>query len=298
MTNQLVRMLSTGRNGTKFMARLFADQGYLAFHEGLYLGEPIIALHHYLGWLGDKWKAGDSIHYEANSRFSRPYRREVQRLLKGRESQPNNHAGRVVVHSDHRFTAASPLVLREFADHDIAIKHLILIRNPLRTIHAMHIVEGEARAGLREYRIRPQSFYSAKGVLAAAQIWANTYRMIADHVSQFGEELFYILQLEEFSNQAESAKAVFDFLELPFDDARYSAFTQQALTKPLRNAKQETERNSDLFRDPNYVIPESELNQIGAEIQDVLERFGRNWEADLADYKQFHAREKGQLGLT
>jgi hypothetical protein len=298
MTNQLVRMLSTGRNGTNFMARLFADQGYLSFHEDLYTGEPIIALHHYLGWLGDQWKADDPVHYKVKSSFVRPYVREVKQWMKKKNSRVKNLKDRVVVHSDHRLTHATPLVLRELAEQGIAVKHLILIRNPLRTIHAIYVVEGKSHSGLREYRIRPQSFYSEEGVLGAAQIWANTYRMIADHVSHFGEELFYILQLEEFSNQAESAKAVFDFLELPFDAARFSAFTQQALAKPLRNAKQETERNSDLFRDPNYVIPESELNQIGAEIQDVLERFGRNWEADLADYKQFHAREKGQLGLS
>lgn len=297
MRQRLVRMLSTGRNGTKFLASLFTDQGYLAFHEDLYLGEPIVALHHYLTWLGDKWKAGDAIHYEANPRFARPYRRAVQKLLQSGKSQTKGNAGRVVVHSDHRMTKATPLVLGEFAAHEIDIKHLVLMRNPLRTIHAIFKVEGTAHDGLREYRIRPRSFYEETGVVGAAQIWANTYRMIGEHIERFGEEQFHILQLEEFSSEAASAQASFAFLDLPFDAARYTAFTNKVLSRPLRSAKEESERNSDLFRDPSYVISDADIERIGQEIGDVVERFGRKWETEVRDYKAFHATEKQKLGL-
>ena len=49
----LVRILSTGRAGTKYIANAFADQGYLAYHEDLYAGEPASALILYTRMLGD-----------------------------------------------------------------------------------------------------------------------------------------------------------------------------------------------------------------------------------------------------
>jgi hypothetical protein len=302
MAGKLVRMLSTGRNGTKFMASAFADQGYLAFHEDLYVGEPFVAIKHYLNWLGDLWMTQRETYYALDTRFTRPYGRAVQEALEstqtGDSAQSEGKRPGVVIHSAHLLTTATPLVQREFADRDVDVLNLVLLRNPLRTIHAIYTIESQPANGQRAYRLRPASFFAKADFMGAAQIWANTYRLIADLMDHYGHQYFRLVWLERFSSEPTYTNEVFDFLDLEFDSKRFFRFTQQVLGEPLRASKTASVRNSDLYIQPDFSFDEKQIEAIQKELADVVQTFDIDWDQAVEEYVRFHDQEKEQLGFS
>ena len=312
MSSNLVRMLSTGRNGTKFMASVFADQGYRAFHEDLYVGEPFVAVKHYLNWLGDLWIEDRADYYAHESRFARPYRGAVLEALKGSRAGKSEHGvltqffkpdggpatqSGVVVHSAHALTTATPLIQRDLAAADIDVRNLVLLRNPLRTIHAIYTIESPVGKWRRPYGIRPALFSTRADFLGAAQIWANTYRLIHDVMEHLGSQYFRTVRLEQFSADAAYAEQVFAFLDLDFDPDRFLAFTDRVLNEPLRAAKTASVRNSDLYAQPEFAFDARQIEAIGKEVADVNQLFGIDWPRMVEEYVQFHAKEKERLGF-
>jgi hypothetical protein len=296
----LVRMLSTGRTGTKYMAKVFEDQGYFSVHEDFYAGEPFVAIKHYANMLGDMWMEDPDKYFELQSNFAQPYVDALSERVKSNQLSDElaKEKRGVVVHSGHLMTPASPLVMRELESRNISVKHLILLRNPLKTIHAIFTIESEVkRRGQRPYRIRPQHFSQDEGYLGAAQIWANSYRMIADQRNNLGQDLFKVLWLENFSRKVKEAQDIFDFLGLDFDKKRFAALSKQVLENPLRAEKVDSVRNSDLYIQPDFSFSESQIAEIQKEISDVLEKYKIDWAKNIEEYLEFHAKEKAQLGF-
>lgn len=297
----LVRMLSTGRSGTKFMAKVFEDQGYFSVHEDFYAGEPFVAVKHYANWLGDLWLEDKQRYFALDSNFAEPYVGGVAKaLLENRKRQDIDEDKRqVVVHSGHLMTPATPLVTRELDKQAIAVRHLILMRNPLKSIHAIYTIESEVgKAGHRPYRIRPQRFAKDGGYLGAAQIWANTYRMIADQREQFGKDAFKLVWLSDFSGEPALARKVFDFLGIAFNEKLFISFTERVLNKPLRSKKEESIRNSDLYIAPDFSFDEAQIKAIFAEIDDVLDVYDIDWQSNVSEYVDFHQQEKTRMGFA
>lgn len=310
----LVRVLSTGRAGTKFIANAFADQGYRAYHEGLYAGEPTSALILYTRMLGDMWFQESGKYYSFDSNFATPYIAAVQealeldsagiadpknsgRLARLRKGKLSAASQKAVIDSGHRLSTATPLIEREGARVGLEIKYLILFRNPLRTIHGLFKVESQPGMMAGPYRNRPASFSESGDYLGAADIWANTYRMAQDQRMHLGEERFALLDLDRFNFDEEYIEQIFAFLKLDFDKQRFSAFANQVLKQPLRSTKHDSARNSHIFHDPEFSFSNKQIAQIYERVKDVLDLYGIDWSKVVGDYQRFHAIEKEGLGF-
>ena len=308
---KLIRILSTGRAGTKYIANTFADQGYLSYHEDLYAGEPTSALIHYTRMLGDMWFHEREKYYAIDSDFARPYMAAVGKQLglalnkrgvakagkKAADKSGTKGKVSVVIDSGHRLTPATPLIEKEGKRAGVAIKYLILYRNPLRTIHGLFKVEGKASPQEGHYRNRPGSFSEEGGFLGAAGVWANTYRMAYDQMKHLGEERFAFLDLERFNFDEEHIDEVFSFLELAYDKKGFADFANKILGQPLRSSKSDSARNSHVFHDPGFSFSEDEIDQIHDRVEDVLGSYGMDWQKIVDDYVSFHAKEKDSLGF-
>ncbi|MCW5878692.1 MAG: hypothetical protein KIS80_07490 [Anaerolineales bacterium] len=310
MNKILVRTLSTGRTGTKFLSAVFNNQGYISFHEELYAGEPRMALMLYLHMLGDMWKEDPDHYFRFESRFAAPYVRTIAGLLEREENRPawrrmlSSLLGKeqkkpgYVVHTAHLLTAATPVIEQELEKQGIESRNLILIRNPLKTIHAIYQVEGGNRNENRPYPLRAPSFSRDRTYIGAADVWANIYGMAMDQYRYYGAEKFKILELERFSNDSEYAADIFQFANLEFDQKRFKVFCQAELEKPFRASKVEDARNSDLFRNPNFVFSEEEIEAIYLAIKDVLVEYELDWRDCIEEYLRFHKDEKTKRGLA
>lgn len=316
MNGKLVRTLSTGRTGTKFVADLFADQGFRALHEELYLGEPSSAIRLYMHMLGDLWRSDPEAYFAIESDFAKPYVQFVVDNLNqdsvAKTASPSafsrfsnlfsarEHAGKqdVVIHTAHLTTTATPIIERELAKAEIESKNLILFRNPIKTIQAIYTVEGFPKNQKRTYWTRPVSFSQGEGLVAAANVWANTYRLAYEQKMRLGADKFRLLELEAFSKGGAYAEGVFEFLGLKVDSDRLQNFTARELNKPLRSSKQESTRNSHIFHDPDLVFSKSEINVIFDVIKDVIDTYQIDWEQSVEGYRKFHEQEKNQIGFA
>jgi len=312
MPGLLIRVLSTGKTGTKFLSNVFADQGYFSYHENLYLGEPYSAVTQYLHMLSDLWKKDREAYYALQSDFAEPYvgavaevlapgpRKDAKKWrsrLRDRFSAKEEKA-RYVIHTAHNLTPATPLIERALEKAGIESRTLILYRNPLKTIHALYLVEGKFTEDQVAYRMRPASFSEGdEGILGAASVWANLYQMAMDQRRHYGSEKFRLLELERFSNQLSYAQEIFEFCGLGFDGAKFSRFSQQELSKLLRAAKVDSARNSHLFHNPNFVFSADEREIIHSRIGELLRDYSIDWERCVEDYVIFHGKEKAKLGF-
>lgn len=311
MNGLLIRVLSTGKTGTKFLANLFADQGYPSYHEDLYFGEPYSATTLYLSMLGDLWKQDRAAYYALQSDFAKPYVRTVAEHLEANRTnktpkrwraviggEKENEKRGHVIHTAHNLTPATPLIERELEKTGLQSRNLILFRNPLKTIHAIYLVEGKFREDQAAYRMRSPSFSDGdEGFIGAANVWANLYRMAVDQRRHFGQEKFRVVELEQFSTDLNYASQIFEFTGLSFDAQRFQRFSRQELAKPLRAAKVDSARNSHLFHNPDFVFSEKQISDIKVQIDDVFQDYGINWDLSVQDYMDFHTREKARLGF-
>jgi hypothetical protein len=312
MSGLLIRVLSTGKTGTKFLSNVFADQGYFSYHENLYLGEPYSAVTQYLHMLSDLWKKDREAYYALHSDFADPYVGAVAELLtptpgkgtrKWRSRLRDRFGAReekrgYVIHTAHNLTPATPLIERALEKASIESHTLILYRNPLKTIHALYLVEGKFAEGQVAYRMRPPSFSQGdEGIFGAASVWANLYQMAMDQSRHYGPDKFRLLELERFSGEINYAEEVFGFCGLDFDGAKFARFSQQELSKPLRGAKIDSVRNSHLFHNPDFVFSADEREIIRTRISEVLRDYSIDWERCVDDYVTFHGKEKARLGF-
>jgi len=309
MEPTLIRVLSTGRVGTKFVAAAFSDQGYRAFHENLYAGEPGSAIIQYMRMLGDLWMENRDKYYELESNFAKPYIKTVLEVLDIKsaplgslrsffQQKGKRRVESVVVHTANVLTPATPLIEKEAERCGLAIKTLILFRNPLKTIHAIYTVESPSSEWGGPYHNWSSSFFSDSGVQGAADIWANTYRLALDQQRYYGVQRFRIFRLEDFSSDPRYAKQVFEFAGLNFDQRRFETFYQAELNKPFRVSKVDSIRNSHLFHNPDFVFSQMEIDAIFAHIKDVIADYEIDWEASVRDYIDFHTKEKTRIGFA
>ena len=301
----LIRVLSTGRAGTKFLASAFADQGYLAYHEGLYAGEPSSALIEYTNMLGDVWLQDPERYYAMDSNFPQPYIDTVSQLLGLRKADKQSRnwlnslrtaltpgakgqAGKVDVLVDctHLLTTATPMIDRALESAGVIVKHLVLLRNPLKMIHAIYKVEAP------DYWARPSAFSQGEDFLKAANVWAYSYRMIHELMQRGKAEEFEYLRLEHFSNEPSYTQAIFDFLEIGFNASSFERFTQKNITRSVRSTKYDTARNSDLFHDPEFAFDDKQIEAILQVIGGVLELYELDGQEIAREYRRFHQEEK------
>ena len=301
----LIRVLSTGRAGTKFLASAFADQGYLSYHEGLYAGEPSSALIEYTNMLGDVWLQDRERYYALESNFPQPYVDTVSQLLgiskanqKSRgwltslrtslTPKAKGQAGKVNVLADctHLLTTATPMLDRALEKTGVKVKHLLLFRNPLKMIHAIYKVEAH------DYWARSSSFSQGDDFLKAANVWAYSYHMIHDLMQHGSREDFEFLQLEKFSSEPSYTQGIFDFLAIPFNTQAFEQFTLNSITRSVRSSKYDTARNSDLFHDPEFSFDEEQIEAILDVIGDVLALYTLDGQEVAQEYRRFHQEEK------
>ena len=310
MEPSLIRMLSTGRVGTKFVAAAFADQGYQAFHENLYEGEPSSAIIQYVRMLGDLWKGDKDRYFSLQSDFARPYldavlenldskKNSARSFLKGIFRQPDARKFEsVVIHTGHRLTAATPLIEREAKKQGLSVKTLILFRNPLKTIHAIYTVESPSSAWGGPYHNWPSSFFSDVGFNGAAEIWANTYLMAHDQMTRLAGNEWRFLSLEKFNSSEEYVQKVFDFVGLQMDLGKFDAFVQRIANQPLRTSKTDSARNSDIFHNAQFYFSDRQITEIHSRVKEAISVYEFNWQQIVHEYKVFHEQEKQQMGFA
>jgi hypothetical protein len=295
--------------GTKFVAAAFADQGYQAFHENLYEGEPSSAIIQYVRMLGDLWMGDKDRYFSLESDFTRPYLDAVLDCLSVKKNGARDvwngvfqrPAARefesVVVHTGHRLTAATPLIEREAQKRGLSVKTLILFRNPLKTIHALYTVESPSSAWGGAYHNWPSSFFDDAGFKGAAEIWANTYLMAYDQTTRLAAGEWRFLSLEKF-NSVDYIKQLFDFLGLRLDLVKFNAFVQQVADQPLRASKTESARNSDIFHDTQFYFSEGQITEIYSRVKEAISIYELDWQQIVDEYKVFHEQEKQQMGFA
>jgi hypothetical protein len=310
MEPTLIRMLSTGRVGTKFVAAAFADQGYQAFHENLYEGEPSSAIIQYVRMLGDLWKGDKDRYFSLQSDFARPYldavleNRDIKKngarsILKSIFRQPSAREFEpVVIHTGHRLTAATPLIEREAKKRGLSVKTLILFRNPLKTIHAIFTVESPSSALGGPYHNWPSSFFSDAGFNGAAEIWANTYLMAHDQMIRLAANEWRFLSLETFNSNENYVKKVFDFLGLQLNSGKFNAFVKRIASQPLRSSKTDSERNSDIFHNAKFYFSDQQITEIYSRVKETISVYELDWQQIVQEYKAFHEQEKQQIGFA
>lgn len=309
----LVRVLSTGRAGTKYIAKAFAHQGYQAYHEGLYAGEPTSAIIHYTRMLGDMWFHEREKYFAYESDFARPYIAKVLEIMESDEGQ-KTHSKRpklisklggkqdtsmpgVIIDTGHRLTPATPLVEKEGTKAGLDIKYLILYRNPLRSIHGLYKVESQPGMMEGPYRNRPVSFGAEGGIVGAAGVWANTYQMAYEQMRHLGDDKFAFLDLERFNFDEAYIDNIFTFLDFSYDKKTFAEYAKTILEQPLRSKKSDSARNSHVFHDPDFSFSTEEVSQIYEKVADVIDVYGLDWQKIVSDYVRFHAKEKEGLGF-
>lgn len=319
MVGTLIRVLSSGRTGTRFIANLFAEQGYVAFHEDLYVGEPSSAVLEYLRMLGDLWRQDRNAYFSFESNFAQPYVRtvlqelrnhrtgspgaslaQVRRMLRAvRERRALHRVPGVVVDASNAITPASPLIQRACLGSGLDIRYIILLRNPIKTVHAIHQVESAAC-----FAHRPRSFaQGSDSLVRAANVWANTYDLILDQQRELGSERFVTLELERLNADADYAPEIFCALGLKTNRKIVESFTQKVSAVPLRSAKFNAKsryalaRNSDLYADRQFVFSREEVKRIIDVISRTITACGLDPGKCAEEYAAFHEVEKARLGF-
>ena len=310
MEPTLIRMLSTGRVGTKFVAAAFADQGYRAFHENLYEGEPSSAIIQYIRMLGDLWMGDKERYFSLQSDFARSYldavlenldfkKNGTRSFLKSIFRQPSAREFEpVVIHTGHRLTAATLLIEREAKKRGLSVKKLILFRNPLKTIHAIYTVESPSSAWGGPYHNWPSSFFSDAGFNGAAEIWANTYLMAHDQMTRLAANEWRFLNLEKFNSSEEYVQKVFDFVGLQIDSGKFNAFVQRIANQPPRTSKTDSARNSDIFHNTQFYFSDRQITEIHSRVKEAISMYELDWQQIVHEYKVFHEQEKQQMGFA
>jgi hypothetical protein len=305
MSRLLIRALSTGRTGTKFLADAFLDQGYNSHHEDLYAGEPHVALHAYANFLGDLWSASPADYFAHQSGFAKVYLRTVSAEFEKAEAEGNSRAGLVgllnkgalrkdvLLDWNNGLVLFTPLIDREAVAQNIDCKYLILYRNPLKTIHAIFKVEGQGN-----YAHRPASFPGTANHMGAARVWAHYYELMIDMKRQLGAERFVEVDLENFSKSSEERERVANFLALDWNEKRFEKFQKAELDKPLRSEKTPSSRNSDLYKDKQFSFSDEEIAEIVGVVEPLLAQFGIDEQRMIEDYKFFHSQQKEKLGFS
>ncbi len=200
---------------------------------------------------------------------------------------------RVIFDCQNRLTSATPLIEKAFTGSPINVKYLILFRNPIKTIHAIYEIEHKG-----SYSTRPRSFSNGdSSVIGAARAWKNTYAMIHDQMMSIGESSFKFVELEQFTASREYVRDVFEFLEVNLDADATVEFARQVQSMPLRSSKYDSVRNSDLYKDPDYVLSNEEISRILEVIRDVSELYEIDGDLSAQDYLAFHRTEKAEIGF-
>jgi hypothetical protein len=305
MSKLLIRALSTGRTGTKFLAEAFRNQGYNSQHEELYAGEPHVALHAYANYLGDTWAANPDDYFAHKSGFAKVYLRSVNAEFEKMAGEQKRTGLRKLIDKDqvlrndvlldwnNGLVLFTPLIHREASEQGFDSKYLILYRNPLKTVHAIFKVEGSGN-----YAHRPSTFSQGADYLGAARVWARYYMLMLDMERELGPSNFAHMDLETFSSSAENRQRIANFLGLGWDEKKFERFQKAELDKPLRSEKTPSARNSDLYKDKEFSFSDDQLLEIVEIVRPALKRLELDESQIVRDYRNFHDQHKEKLGFA
>jgi hypothetical protein len=306
------RVLSTGRVGTKFLTEVLVNQGHAAFHEEIYSGEPSCAIIEYMKFLASMWRSEPDTYFDHDSDYGEFYTRSVRYSFELCRRNPGRFEGtrrsllrrlhdrvwhkpcNFILDAQNRLTPATPILDRYLKKAGIDTGYVILLRNPIKTIHAIYVVESTTGYDHRS----PLFSRGERTPIGAAWIWRNTYEMIHDQRNRLGAGRFFVVELESLNRCSNRAAELFQFLGVPFHAERFEAYRDRVVSKPLRADKYSSERNSDLFRAPEFVFSAAEID----EIMDIVRPMASVFHIDLAEaresYSRFHDEEKKKLGFS
>jgi hypothetical protein len=288
MRQRIVRVLSTGRCGTKWLSEFFCHIGVESYHEGFYSVQPQEALIGYMNDLANRWVLNRDAFYADRSRSADAYVRKVQQRFRWQRVTRLGARG-LIVDTDNMLTPWTALLEPALQEAGIETRNLILFRNPYKTIHAMRTVEG---AGAFPHR--PDRFHHSKdAVMMAAEVWARIYEMALEFKERY--PTFHLLKVEDFSSDFEKARQTLDFVGVTITKSRYEQFRTRLDVEKYRTSKVQSVRNSDLFHEPRFVISEAQMAEMDGTIQPIAEELGIDLAAAKTDYLQFHRDEKPRI---
>ena len=288
MRQRLVRVLSTGRCGTKWLSEFFRHFGVESYHEAFFTVRPTEALIAYMNDLGNRWVLNRDAFYADKSRSADAYVRKVQQRFQWQRLTKVGTRG-LIVDAANVLTPWTALLEPALQKAGIETRNLILFRNPYKTIHAMRTVEGASA-----FQHRPDRFHHSKDALmVAAEVWAKTYEMALEFKERY--PTFHLLKVEEFSSEFEKAKQTLDFVGVTITNSRYERFQTRLNEEKYRTTKVNSVRNSDLFHDPRFEISETQMEEIDRIIQPITEKLGIDLAAAKTEYLQFHRERKPRI---
>ncbi len=305
-------ILSTGRTGTKFFSEYFRRQKLLSFHEAFRgssaLEYPKISNIHadneinaleidrekieevVSDYLNNFFNITDSNKLVANFSLGNGVSTLKQKLyyIKKAFHWPmivsNNH----VIDCNNGISLLFEIIFKAAEEKEISTLPVILFRNPIKTIHAIYQIESQS-----SYYMRPKSFLEKKeGLIAAALIWKNTYNFFLDRTKND------VLKVDLENFQPNDLQPLFNFLGEEIDFEASKVIKRIIKNKPFRSSKVEDIRNSDLYKDKDFSLSESQIDLIIPYISDTASRLGIDIEKSISSYNDFHSRVKTNQGFT
>ena len=282
MKSTLLRINSTGRTGSNFLAHYFKFLGYESYHENFRKFLPIDseAYNFFQAELMEMWNIDPVDFHKIDFSFPSQYLKAFQRRMLYQNLLPRK--GGLLVDSDNTTTPSTLFLAEEMQKHGITFKCLTLFRNPFKTIHAIYLVE---RKGGYLYRAR-SIFSSPNNIIRAAEIWRSTYQMCLDFEKVYPINFFRI-NIEEFGD-IELVRSMHEFVGVNLDTNKYNRFVQLSNKNGLRKSKSPSIKNSDLFHDPGFVFNSEELDKIEEIVYSAASSLGLDVGSEREKYVDFH----------
>lgn len=307
---RLVSVLSTGRTGTKYLTEYFRRQRLLAFHERFHgvsnFNYRIIAKK-YSGKnvnipLGQSAYFSDVINEyldnftyltNKNKYFANYYCGQQNAPLLKRLDHINSSFRRPIICSNDHVIDCNNGISLLFEDIFQACKQrsidtfpLILFRNPIKTIHAIYVIESRS-----SFNMRPKTFQeNHKGPCAAASIWKNTYEFFLERL----QNNVLKLDIERFGE--DTLEPLFKFLDIKgIKLSLAKELKREVENKPLRSAKRNDIKNSDLYLDRKFRLSHSEISSILPIIKKTCIKLNLDLDKSVHHYNEFHQEIKPKL---
>jgi hypothetical protein len=201
----------------------------------------------------------------------------------------NSRKYQIVFDCSTFLTTLTPPLHHALTAQNYQVKYLILLRNPLQTIHSLYVAESE-----RHFVKRPRSFWTDGNpanvdldpMIASANFWKNTYKLIDELRHRYDPDNFLEVQLHDFTWNQTYLQAVCKFLDVPLDIDKWTAFRDSVMHEPKRKAyNHESIRNSHLYHDPNFAFSDAQMQAILQNISDVMAIYNLDAEQCIEEYR-------------
>ncbi len=315
-----IMVLSSGRTGTKYLYDFFRHQRILSYHEELYGNRDP---HDYLEnsiKISNNWHKNIAHSDSESIAIANDYIENLSNIMKGNRLYYNFYSGspkgspgrklsylkkyikyplslsnKIVIDCNNSIAPMFESISALCKKLEIDNYFIVLMRNPIKTIHAIYTTENKSN-----FPMRPLEFKENKdGYIAAAYIWKNTYNMFLQKLENFSSNEYLLLNIEAFNKDYSLIHPLFNFLGANLnEDNERKRKKQLFLNKKFRSFKDHNDIiNSDLYVDRSFYFTKEEVDKILAIIEDTAKKMKINLNECADEYFEFHRNKKNNIGF-